>query len=86
MKPAFVLLTVCVALLGVAYFYTGLSDKFRQLVSPVVRLEEVQGVELYYNAAIRPWLHLTGDLQVIDNENVGDEPAIVLGLRATMDL
>ena len=70
------------------YFYDELSSDFKQLVStlPTVDLENVQGVELYYNAAITPWFHLTGDLQIIDNENVGDDTAIILGLRAKMDL
>ena len=72
--------------MGVAYFYNGLSDDFRQLVSGVVALEEVQGVELYYNAEITPWFHLTGDVQVVDNENEADDTAIILGLRANVDL
>ncbi|KKL07954.1 hypothetical protein LCGC14_2580800 [marine sediment metagenome] len=72
--------------LGVAYFYTGLSDDFRQLVSPVVELEELQGVELYYNAAITPHFHLTADLQIIDNENQAEETAIIFGLRGKIDL
>jgi porin len=71
---------------GVAYFYNGLSDDFRRLVSRVVALEEVQGVELYYNAAITPWFHLTGDLQFVDNEDEADDTAIILGLRAKIDL
>ncbi|MEE9602722.1 MAG: carbohydrate porin, partial [Thermoguttaceae bacterium] len=74
--------------LGVGYFYDQLSSDFKRLVStlPTVDLEDVQGVELYYNAAIRPWLRLTGDLQIIDNENVGNDPAFVLGLRAKIAL
>jgi porin len=71
---------------GVAYFFNGLSDDFRRLVSPVLALEEVQGVELYYNAAITPWFHLTGDLQVVDNEDEADDPALILGLRAKIVL
>jgi porin len=46
----------------------------------------VQGVELYYNAAITPWFHLTTDLQIVDNENVADDTAIVFGFRGRMDL
>jgi porin len=74
--------------MGVGYFYDELSGGFKQIVStlPTVDLEDVQGVELYYNAAVRPWFHLTGDLQVIDNENVGNDPAFVLGLRANIVL
>jgi porin len=49
-------------------------------------LQDVHGVELYYNAAIVPSFHLTADLQIIDNENVSDDTAIVLGLRGKIDL
>ena len=74
--------------MGVGYFYDELSSNFKQLVStlPSVDLENVHGVELYYNAAVTPWFHLTGDLQVIDNQNVADDTAIILGLRAKIDL
>jgi porin len=72
--------------MGVSYFYNGLSDDFRELVDPVVQLEEVQGVELYYNAAVTPWFHLTADLQIVDNENEADDTAIVVGLRGKIDL
>jgi porin len=74
--------------MGVGYFYAGLSSDFKQLVGtlPTVDLQDVQGVELYYNAAITPWFHLTTDLQVIDNENVADDTAIVVGLRGKIKL
>jgi porin len=45
-----------------------------------------RGVELYYNAEITPWLHVTPDLQWIANPG-GDEDrgdAIVAGVRAQM--
>ena len=71
---------------GVACFYTGLSDSFRQLVSPLVGLEAVQGVELYYNAAITPWFHLTGDLQFVENGIETDDTAVILGLRGKITL
>jgi porin len=74
--------------MGVGYFYDGLSSEFKTLVSaaPMLDIEDVHGFELYYNAAITPWFHLTGDLQVVDNQNVGDDPAIILGLRAKINL
>jgi len=71
--------------MGVSYFYNGVSEDFKQLVSPVVQLEDVQGVELYYNAAITNWFHLTGDMQVVDNENASNDTAIILGLRGKVD-
>lgn len=74
--------------MGVGYFYNGLSSDFKDLVSfgPLPDIQDVQGVELFYNATVRPWFHLTTDLQVIDNEQVADNTALVLGIRASMDL
>lgn len=72
--------------MGVAWFYTDLSDDFRQLVERRVVLEELQGVELYYNAEITPSFHLTADLQIIDNERKEEDTTIVFGLRAKINL
>jgi porin len=69
---------------GVAYFYTGLSSEFENLVSPVVDLQDLHGVELYYNAAMSSCSFLTADLQAIEPANVGQETALVLGLRGTI--
>ena len=49
-----------------------------------MNLQDVHGVELYYNAAITPWFHVTADLQVIDNQNVADDVAVIPGLRANV--
>lgn len=67
---------------GVAYFYTELSDDFRELVSPVIATEPVQGVELYYNCEVTPWFHVTADLQFVENGIERDDTAIIPGLRA----
>lgn len=74
--------------LGVGYFYNGLSSDFKDRVSagPLPDVQDVQGVELYYNATVTPWFHLTGDLQVIENERVSDDTALILGIRASIDL
>jgi porin len=53
--------------MGISYWYNGVSDDLKALV-PVARLQEVQGGEIYYNAEITPWFHLTADLQVIQPE------------------
>lgn len=68
---------------GVAYFYTGLSNQFENLVSPVIDLHDLHGVELYYNAAVATSFALTADLQVIEPANVGQETAVVFGVRGT---
>jgi hypothetical protein len=73
--------------MGAGYFYDGFNRGFKTLLSadPAFDIQDVQGVELYYNAAITPWFHLTTDLQVIDNENVGDDTAIIFGLRGKIE-
>lgn len=73
--------------MGVGYFYDELGAGFKQLVSanPSFDIQNVHGGELYYNAAITPWFHLTADLQIVDNQNIANDTAIILGLRANIN-
>lgn len=71
--------------MGVGYFYSGLSEDFKDLVS-VIGVDDLQGVELYYNAAITPWFRVTADLQVVEPALEANDTAIVFGLRASMRL
>ncbi len=71
---------------GVGYFHTGLSNDFKDLLAPVLNLHDINGVELYYNAAVTDCFHLTADLQVIDPAEVANDTAIVFGLRGTIGL
>ncbi len=72
--------------MGVGYFYTGLSDEFQNLLSPVLDLHDVNGVEWYYNAAIIQGFQLTTDLQVIEPADVRNNTAVVFGLRGTIGM
>jgi porin len=69
---------------GVGYFYTGLSSQFDRLVSPVVNLHDLNGVELYYDATVGKMFHLTADLQVIEPAEQNNDTAIVFGLRGNI--
>jgi porin len=71
--------------MGVGYFYSGLSGDLKDLFPRLTPLEDVQGVELYYNAAITPWFHLTTDVQVIEPASSERDTALVLGLRGKVD-
>jgi porin len=72
--------------MGVGYFYTGLNSDFKDLfVVGGNPLEDLHGGEIYYNAQITPWFHLTADLQVINPAQIANDTAVVLGLRAKMD-
>jgi porin len=70
----------------VSFFYTGLSDDFKRLASPLVDVENPYGSEVYYNFGVTPWFHLTTDLQVINPGESSNDTAIVVGLRGKLDL
>lgn len=69
---------------GLGYYFLALTE---ELGGPARRLVgDEQGVELYYNIAITPWLHLTPDLQIIDpGRHRFSDTAVVAGLRMKID-
>ena len=67
---------------GVGWYYAGNSDQ----LPPVPFGDHGQGVEVFYNIAVTRWLHVTGDLQVIDPSTRGVDNALVCGIRVKMDL
>ncbi len=71
--------------MGVGYFYSGLSGDAKNLFRRLP-LRDAQGVELYYNAAITPWFHLTADLQFVRPAVERLDTAVVLGLRGKIDI
>jgi porin len=76
-----------------------ISDELRDTLLPLLRtrlgLEHEQGVELFYNVAVTPWLHVTPDLQFVDSARdkaplIGPDrkaigTAVVAGLRIKID-
>jgi porin len=73
--------------LGLGYFYSGLSGDYRSLLAgAALEVGDLQGVELYYNAEIAPWFHVTADLQVVEPAARASDTAVVFGLRAKLDL
>jgi porin len=75
--------------MGVSFWYNWLAEPFVDTLSdlPVdpIRLRDTWGFELYYNVAINKWLHLTADLQLVQNENKGDDFAVIPGVRLVID-
>jgi porin len=71
--------------MGVAGWHSWLSDEFTDLVSPVADLQDTWGFELYYNFAVNKWLHLSPDLQLIENTQKDDDLAVILGGRLVID-
>ena len=67
------------------YFYNALNSDFQNAFSMVSPIGDVQGGEVYYNAQITPWFHLTADLQVVEPAVQAEDTALVLGLRGKID-
>ncbi len=71
--------------MGVSYWKNWLSDEFKKLLSPAIGLRDTWGFELYYNIEVNKWFHVTPDLQFVQNEIIGDDLAIIPGIRAVID-
>jgi porin len=72
--------------MGAGFFYNQVSSEFKDLTSTVgIDIRNTWGVELYYNAEVSPWMHITGDIQLVSNQNQSDSTAVILGLRAVID-
>ena len=70
---------------GIAYYYLGFSDDFKEVARAITPVRDEQGLELFYNVAVAPWCHVTTDLQVITPILERAETSLVLGLRAKLD-
>ena len=66
---------------GIAYYYMGPSRDLQKSLSPLLTLRDEQGVELFYNFEVTPWLTVGADLQVI-NPSLGEDTVIIPGLRS----
>jgi porin len=71
--------------MGVAGWGNLLSDNFKKLVSPVINLRDLWGVEVYYSVQIIPSVHLTADLQFVQNARNGDNIAVIPAVRLVTD-
>jgi porin len=71
--------------MGIGYFYNGLNADFKGLFAGTNPLQDVHGGEIYYNAAVTPWFHLTADMQVVNVAAQSNDPAIVVALRGKID-
>lgn len=67
---------------GIGWYYASNSDELPGLFLG----DHGQGVELFYNFAATPWLHITPDLQIIDPARTDVDTALVFGVRASMEL
>ncbi|NJL43244.1 MAG: hypothetical protein HC935_07770 [Pseudanabaena sp. SU_2_4] len=66
---------------GLGYFYYGFSGALKETFRPILTIGDEQGVEMYYKAALTPWLNLTTDFQIISPAIKSADTAYILGFR-----
>lgn len=80
---------------GVGYSYVNYSSPVQQLAPFLLPIGNDQVVEMFYNIAVTPWMHLTPDLQFLVPARERTLPlppgpqainsAVVIGMRAKID-
>jgi porin len=68
---------------GIGYYYLDLSNSLPEAIQR--RSEDEKGIEIFYNIAVTPWLHITPDLQIIDPARSNVDTTVVAGVRVVMD-
>lgn len=70
---------------GAGWYYMGISSALETTLSPLPgSLQNGQGVELYYDIAVTPWMHVTPDLQVLMPVQEDLDTALVVGVRTNI--
>lgn len=68
---------------GVGWYYSGTSEQLAPtLATAIGGVGDGQGVEIFYDIEVTPWLHITPDFQVLMPPRNSVDTAIVAGLRS----
>jgi porin len=70
---------------GIAYYYLGLSDSFKEVARVIIPVRDERGLELFYDVGVTPWCRVTTDLQVITPLLKSVHTSLVPGLRVKID-
>ena len=71
---------------GAGWYVAGTSSAIDPVVPAILGpLGDGQGVETFYNFQVRPWMHVTTDMQYIVPARERVDDALVLGLRTRID-
>jgi porin len=72
---------------GIGWYYVGATNEFGPLPRAIFDPQDGQGLEMFYNFQVNPWLNVTPDIQFIRPGNRAiSEDAFVYGLRVNMTL
>lgn len=69
---------------GAGFYHYSVSSDLKKSVSPAVALDDEEGVEIFYNAAVTPWFNLGANIQIIDPSLNQRGTAIFCGLRSSI--
>ncbi len=77
---------------GIGYYYLKFSNDLAKIIRDRISLDHEQGVELFYNIEVLPWLHITPNLQIIMPSRKGPaapnkdiDTSVVAGFRLKID-
>lgn len=68
---------------GVGYYYAAPSSHLKDSFEPILEIRDEQGVEIFYNFAVTPWLTFGANLQII-KPSLANETAVFSGLRTVI--
>lgn len=73
---------------GIGWYFVGASNEFGPLPRALFDPQDGQGLEMFYNFQVTPWLNVTPDLQFIRPglRALADGDAFIYGLRVNMTL
>lgn len=69
---------------GVGFYANAFSDALQSAVTPLVRFGDEQGIEMFYSIALRRWLRVAADVQVVNPARADVRLAVVGGVRMTV--
>jgi|GEM_PF-253645 len=71
---------------GAGWYIAGTSSALDPAIPAIIGpLGDGQGIETFYNYEVRPWMHVTADMQYIVPSRAEIDDALVLGLRTRID-
>jgi porin len=71
---------------GIGLYHYALSSGLKDSLEPLIRIDDEQGLEIFYKREVTPWFLVSADFQVIDPFLRDRDTAIYCGLRAKLVL
>ncbi len=69
---------------GLGFYYYDFSDDLQNALEPTINFDNELGMEAFYNYAVTPWFHISGDIQYINPADGSREHSFVAGLRTNI--